>query len=44
MSLVSWSTKSGVGRNHQNKTDFQNLPGAAPPVLGRWPVYQVGVC
>jgi hypothetical protein len=32
---VSRSTKMGVGCNHQNKTDFQDLPGAAPPILGR---------
>jgi hypothetical protein len=31
---VPWSTKIRVGRNHQNKTDFQNLSGAAPPILG----------
>jgi hypothetical protein len=43
MPLVSWSIKIRVGHNHQNKTDFQNLPSAAPPILGRWPVYQVGV-
>jgi hypothetical protein len=42
MPLVPWSTKIGVGCNHQNKTDLQNLPGAAPPILGRWPMYQVG--
>jgi hypothetical protein len=42
MPPVSWSTKIGVV-NHHNKTDLQNLPGAAPPILGRWPIYQVGV-
>jgi hypothetical protein len=44
MPLVPWSTKIRVGRNRQNKTDFQNVPGAAPPILGRWPMYPVGVC
>jgi hypothetical protein len=34
MPLVSLSPKIGVGRNSQNKTDFQNLPGATPPILG----------
>jgi hypothetical protein len=43
MPLGPWSTKIGVGRNHQNKTDFQELLGAAPPILGRWPVYRVRV-
>jgi hypothetical protein len=43
MPLVLWSTKIGVGRNHRNKTDFHDLPGAAPPILDRWPIYQVGV-
>jgi hypothetical protein len=43
MPLASWPTKMGVSRNSQNKTDFQNLPGAAPPILCRWPMYQVGV-
>jgi hypothetical protein len=33
MPLVSWSTKIGVGRNHRNKTDFQNLPGVVLPIL-----------
>jgi hypothetical protein len=32
---VSWSTKIEVGRNRQNKTDFQNLSGVAPPILGQ---------
>jgi hypothetical protein len=44
MPLVSWSTKIEVAHNHQNKADFQNLPGAASPILGLRPVYQVGVC
>jgi hypothetical protein len=43
MPPVSWSTKIGVTRNRRNKTDFQNLPDIAPPILGRWPVYQGGV-
>jgi hypothetical protein len=43
MPLVPWSTKIGVGHSRQNKIDFQKLSGAAPPILGRWPVYQVGV-
>jgi hypothetical protein len=43
MPLVSCSTKIGVGRNGRNKTEFQNFPGAAPTILGRWPVYQIGV-
>jgi hypothetical protein len=44
MPHVSWLVKIGVGRNCQNNTDFQNLPSVAPPILGRWRVYQVGVC
>jgi hypothetical protein len=44
MPPVSWSTKIEVSCNCRNKIDFQNLPGAAPPILGRWHVYQVGVC
>jgi hypothetical protein len=43
MSLVSWSTKIGVECSRSNKTDLHNLPGVAPPILGRWSVYQVGV-
>jgi hypothetical protein len=43
MPPVSWLTKIRVGRNYQNKTDLQNLSGVAPPILGRWPEYQVGV-
>jgi hypothetical protein len=43
MPLVSLSTKIEVGQNYQNKTDFHNLPGAVPPILSRWPMYQVGV-
>jgi hypothetical protein len=39
MPLVPWSTKIGVGRNPRNKIDIQKLPGAVPPILGRWPVY-----
>jgi hypothetical protein len=27
-------TKIGVDRNHQNKIDFQNLLGVAPPISG----------
>jgi hypothetical protein len=42
--VVAWSTKIEVGYNRRNNTDFQKLPGAGPPILGRWPVYQVGVC
>jgi hypothetical protein len=41
--LVSWSSKIGVGCNQQNKTDFHNLPGAAPPIWGRCFMYRVGV-
>jgi hypothetical protein len=43
MPVVSSSTKIRDGRNRKNKTDFQNIPFAAPPILGRWPVYQVRV-
>jgi hypothetical protein len=43
MPPVLWLNKIRVGHNRRNKTDFQNLPGVAPPILGRWPVYQVGV-
>jgi hypothetical protein len=44
MPPVSWLTTIEVNHNHQNKTDFQNLPGDAPPILGRWSMYRVGVC
>jgi hypothetical protein len=43
MEPVRWSTKIGLGHNHQNKIDFQKLFGVAPPILGRWLVYKVGV-
>jgi hypothetical protein len=39
MPPVTWSPKIGVGRNHQNKTDFQNLYGAATPILRQLPMY-----
>jgi hypothetical protein len=42
MPLVPWSTKIKVSRNSQNKTDFQKHSGAAPRILGQWPVYRVG--
>jgi hypothetical protein len=35
MPLISWLTKIGVDYNSQNKIDFQNLPVATPPNLGR---------
>jgi hypothetical protein len=41
--LVPWSTKIGIGHNRRNKTDFLKLSSAAPPILSRWPIYQVGV-
>jgi hypothetical protein len=40
---VSSSTKIGVARNHQNKINFQNLPGTVSPIFGWWPMYQIGV-
>ena len=43
MVLVPCPTKIGVSRNHQNNLDFQNCPGAAPPILAHWAVYQVRV-
>jgi hypothetical protein len=43
MPPVPWSTKVGVNHNHRNKIDFQKLSGAALPILGRWPLYRVGV-
>jgi hypothetical protein len=43
MPSIAGSTKIGVSHNDRNKTDLQNLPCAVPPILGRWPVYLVGV-
>jgi hypothetical protein len=40
---VPWLCKIGVDHNHQNKTDFENLPGDALPIMDRWPMYRVGV-
>jgi hypothetical protein len=44
MPPVPQLTKIGLGREHRNKTDSHKLSGAAPPILGQWPVYQVAVC
>jgi hypothetical protein len=43
MALVSYPTKIGVVRNHQNSTDFQNHFWCCATILARWAVYPVGV-
>ena len=43
MGWVPFPTKIGVSRNHQNKSGFQNRPGAAPPIFAHWALYRVGV-
>jgi hypothetical protein len=43
MELVSYPTKIGVVRNHQNSTDFQNRFWCCATILVRWAVYPVGV-
>jgi hypothetical protein len=43
MELVSYPTKFGVVRNHQNSTDFQNHFWCCATTLARWVVYLVGV-
>jgi hypothetical protein len=43
MALVSYPTKIGVIRNHQNSTDFQNHFWCYVTILARWAVYPVGV-
>jgi hypothetical protein len=43
MELVSYPTKIGVVRNHQNSTDFQNCFLYCTTILARWVVYPVGV-
>jgi hypothetical protein len=43
MALVSYPTKIGVVRNHQNSTDFQNRFWCCATILVRWAVYPVGV-
>jgi hypothetical protein len=43
MTLVSYPTKIGVIRNHQNSIDFQNCFWCCTTILPRWAVYPVGV-
>jgi hypothetical protein len=43
MALVSYPTKIGVVRNHQNSIDFQNHFWCCTTILTRWAVYLVGV-
>jgi hypothetical protein len=43
MALVSYPSKLGVIRNHQNSTDFQNHFWCCATILARWAVYLFGV-
>jgi hypothetical protein len=43
MELVSYPTKIGVIRNHQNSNDLQNHFWCCATILARWTVYPVGV-
>jgi hypothetical protein len=43
MTLVSYPTKIGVIRNHQNSTDFQNRFWCCATILARWAVYPISV-
>jgi hypothetical protein len=43
MELVSYPTKIGVVRYHQNSIDFQNRFWCCTTILARWAVYPVGV-
>jgi hypothetical protein len=43
MTLVSYPTKIGVIRNHQNSTDLQNCFWCCATILARWAVYPIGV-
>jgi hypothetical protein len=43
MTPISYPTKIGVVRNHQNSTDFQNHFWCCATILARWAVYPVGV-
>jgi hypothetical protein len=43
MKLVSYPTKIGVIRNHENSTDLQNHFWCCATIFTRWAVYPVGV-
>jgi hypothetical protein len=43
MEPVSYPTKIGVVRNHQNNTYFQNCFWCCATILAQWAVYPVGV-
>jgi hypothetical protein len=43
MPLVSYPTKSGDIRNHQNSTDFHNRFWCCATILAYWAMYPVGV-
>jgi hypothetical protein len=43
IALVSYPTKIGVIRNHQNSIRFQNHFWCCTTILARWAVYPVGV-
>jgi hypothetical protein len=43
IALVSYPTKIGGVRNHQNSIDLQNLFWCCATILARWVVYPVGV-
>jgi hypothetical protein len=43
MTLVSYPSKIGVIRNHQNSTNLQNRFLCCATILAQWVVYPVGV-
>jgi hypothetical protein len=43
VALISYPTKIGVVRNHQNSTNFQNYFWCCATILARWALYPVGV-